>query len=117
MNIFEAWSSGWSQILSWFSGIFDFLWDNATSFINGIFNGDLAQYIGSWFNNLGLSIAIPQSFYNGLNELFIGIGYIVPVRALLPIPAFFLSFYIIKLVFAIYRAIAGFVVRRIKVKV
>jgi hypothetical protein len=116
MNIIEAWQNGWGQIGNFFGDFFGGLWDGAVSLLNNFFNG-LATYIGNWLHDLGFSISIPSGVFNVFNDITHFIGYIIPVRALLPIPIFMLSFYIIKLIFAIYKIIASTIIQRVHVSV
>ena len=116
MNVIEAWQSGWNQIGGFFGDFFGGLFDGAVDFFNSIFSG-LSSYISEWLTGLGLSITIPDGVFAVLNDLTRGIGYLIPVQALLPIPVFMLSFYIIKLIFALYQIIANTIIRRIHVSV
>ena len=115
MNIVEAFRSGWSQIVNWFGNGIPDLWDGVVNFANGVLGG-LNTYIADWLSGLGLSITIPDGVFTILNDLTRSIGYLIPVSALLPIPIFMLSFYVIKLIFAIYQVIASTVIQRFKVK-
>lgn len=114
MNIIEAWQSGWGQIGNFFGDFFSGLWDGAVDLLNGFFNG-LATYIGNWLGSIGLSITIPDGVFYILDDLTHSIGYIIPVAALLPIPIFMLSFYVIKLIISIYRIIASTVIQRVHI--
>lgn len=113
MNIFEAWQSGISQIGNFFSNWTGSVWDSIVAFLNSFFGG-IDTYIGNWLEQQGLYLSIPENVQKILRELAIGIGYIFPVRLLLPIPIFMMSFYILKLIFALYNLIAGTVIQRIK---
>ncbi len=113
----------WDMITEFFGGITDFwggvfngLLDWIIELING-FVGGIADIILSWLESSGLSIEIPPSVFDILRELSIGVGYIFPVRALLPIPMIMISFYVLKLVFAVYKIIASTIIRRVSVKV
>lgn len=113
MNIIEAWQSGMGQIGNFFGDFFGGLWDGGVSLLNGIFGG-IGDLISGWLNSLGLNLSLPANIYQGLHEVSIGVGYIIPIRALLPIPMFMLSFYIAKLIFAVYQLVAGLIIRRVK---
>lgn len=114
MNIIEAWLSGMGQITDFLSNWTGSLWDSIVAFFNG-FLGGLDTYIANWLEEQGLYISIPENVQEILRELAIGIGYIFPVRLLLPIPVFMISFYTIKLIFALYNLIAGTVIKRVKI--
>lgn len=57
------------------------------------FFGGLADIILSFISSFGLTIEIPANVFDILREISIGVGYIIPVRALLPIPIFMITFY------------------------
>lgn len=95
-------------IKSFFNGVIDFF----TGCFNWFFGG-LVDLILGFISNFGLTIEIPVGIYDILNELFIGVGYIIPVKALLPIPFFMISFYILKLIFSLYQLIAGTIIQRV----
>ena len=116
MNIIEAWQSGWNQILGSTGDFFSGLFGGAIDLLNGFFNG-LGTYLGEWLTGLGLSITIPDGVLTVLDDLTKSIGYIIPVQALLPIPIFMLSFYIAKLIFALYQIIASTIIRKIHISV
>lgn len=82
---------------------------------NGVFGG-IADIILTFLASCGLTIEFPADLYNILDQLTLGVGYIIPVRALLPIPLFMITFYTIKLVFSIYQLIAGTIIKRINLK-
>lgn len=115
MNIIEAWLSGWNQIANFFGDWTGIIWDSIISFLNS-FLGGISDYISNWLSGIGLSITIPSGVFDVLDTLTRSIGYLIPVSAILPIPIFMLSFYILKLIFAIYQIIASTVIQRIKVK-
>lgn len=104
-NTFTGWwSSGFNSIIGWVLGL-----------LNGFF-GSLGEYFTDWLSDQGLTIAIPSGVFDITHDLFRGIGYIFPVAALLPIPAFMVSFYLLKLVFALYQWFSSTVIKRIKIK-
>ena len=105
MNIFE-------QIGEWFTSG----WGQLFEFINRFFGG-LDTYIADWLTDRGLSIVIPNEVFTVARDLFRGVGYIFPVQALLPIPLAWLSFYGIKLAFAVYQLIASTVITKFKIKI
>ena len=96
----------------------DFLGGIGNFFI-GIINylvGGVADLILTFLATCGLTIELPTNIYNLLDELTIGIGYIFPMRQLLPIPMFMITFYTIKLVFSIYNLVAGTIIKKISLK-
>lgn len=113
MNLLQAWQSGMSQITNSFSSWTGSVWDSLIFLLNGLFGG-LPTYISNWLTGLGLSITIPSEVFDILDSLTRSIGYLIPVSAILPIPIFMLSFYIIKLIFSLYQIIASTVIQRIK---
>ncbi|MBQ9385210.1 MAG: hypothetical protein IJT87_13345 [Ruminiclostridium sp.] len=101
--------------MEWIASIFNPLIDWCVNLINS-FLGGLGAVINDWLNSIGLEITLPPNVYDVLNEISIGVGYLIPVKALIPIPLFFVSFYIAKLVFAIYQLIASTIIKRVKLK-
>lgn len=100
------------------SGIQD-LFSTAIDWVVGVINsllGGLAEFIFGFLNEMGLEIEIPPNVFDALREISIGVGYIIPVKELLPIPIFMISFYILKLIFSIYQLIAGTVIKRTRLK-
>ena len=107
----------WDMFQKLFSGITDFFGsaihtviDWVLSLVNYIIGG-VADLIFNFLSACGLTIEIPANVFDILRELSIGIGYIIPVQALLPIPTILISFYLIKLVFSIYQLIAGTIIK------
>lgn len=90
-------------IVDFFASIFNFLFGGIATVI--------LEYIAGSMN-----ITIPENVFDVLNEITIGVGYILPVRELLPIPLFMLSFYSVKLVFSIYQLIAGTIIQRVRLR-
>lgn len=103
------------KIGSFFNNIFSTIIDWFIGGINALFGG-IADMIFGFLHSCGLNIVIPTDVYYVLKEITVGIGYIIPVRALLPIPMFFIAFYVVKWVFAIYQLIAGTVIKRVRLR-
>ena len=101
----------WENICKFFGVIIDF-------FVGGInfLLGGVMDLILTFLATCGLTIEFPADIYSILNEITIGVGYIIPVRALLPIPLFMITYYTVKLVFSIYHLIAGTIIKRVKLK-
>lgn len=104
-------NSLWDGIQNIFSTVIDWF----VGGVNALFGG-IAQIIFGFLSACGLNVSIPANVYDVLNEITIGVGYIIPVRALLPIPIFMITFYVIKLVFSIYQLIAGTIIKRTRLK-
>lgn len=98
-----------------FGGLFNSLIDWGLGLINGLLEG-LGSLLTWWFDSLGLSISVPLGVFNVLNDITYSIGYIFPIKELLPIPLFMLSFYVAKIVFAVFQIIASTVIKRVKIK-
>lgn len=95
-----------SGLIDWFVNIFNTISQGA--------GGIVADFLKA----AGLSdLSIPGNVFSILKELSIGVGYIFPVRDLLPIPLFWLSFYVARIVFSVFRLIASTVLKRIKLKI
>lgn len=103
-------------IADFFGNLFNNLIDWILELLNGIFGG-LGELIGSWLLSQGLTIEIPATVFDILDELTIGIGYILPINSLLPIVFFWLAFYVAKIIFAVYSIIANTVIKRVSIKV
>ena len=103
------------SIGKFFSDLFSTVIDWFVNGINAIIGG-IADMIFGFLHSCGLNIVIPTDVYYVLKEITVGIGYIIPVRALLPIPMFFIAFYVVKWVFAIYQLIAGTVIKRVRLR-
>lgn len=99
-----------------FSKIFNGLIDWVLELINGIFGG-LGELIGTWLISQGIVIEIPAMAFDILDEITVGIGYILPINALMPIVYLWLSFYVAKIIFAVYSIIANTVIKRVSIKV
>lgn len=104
------------SIGNFFVSLFDGVIDWGLNLINGLLDG-LGSLISWWFDSLGLSVSVPSGVFNVLDDITYSIGYIFPIKELLPIPLFFLSFYIAKVVFAVFQIIASTVIKRVKIKV
>lgn len=101
--------SGWSQILtnisSFFTGIVEFFADS----INTTIQGCVASLL-SVIDGMGtFSLEIPNYIFSVLNDLTYGVGYIVPLSVLLPIPLFFIAFYGLRILLSIVHFIKGFI--------
>ena len=107
----EMFSGLWSGLQNIFSTIIDWVCGG----INAVFGG-IAEFIFNFISGYGLKIEIPANVYDVLNEITIGVGYIIPVRALLPIPAFMITFYVLKFVFSLYQLIAGTIIKRVRLR-
>ena len=101
--------------MDWLANIFNPLIDWCVNLINGFFGG-LGTIINGWLTSGGITVEIPPNVYDILHELTLGIGYIIPVAALLPIPIAMISFYIAKLIFAVYQLIAHTIIKRVKLR-
>lgn len=95
-----------------FNGFIDWI----IGIINAMFGG-AGSLLTWWLGDLGLNISLPDNIYSVLHDVTYCIGYIFPVRELVPIPAFMLSFYIARAIFALFKIIASTVIKRVKVKV
>lgn len=100
---------GWGQILtsisSFFTGIAQFFADS----INNTIQGSLISLINLVNGMDEFYIEIPNYIFSVLNDLTYGVGYIVPVAALLPIPFFFIAFYGFRILLSIVHFIKGFI--------
>lgn len=109
------WSSGIGQIFDYSGNLSNLILDWVVKFFNAIFGG-LGDLLADWISSLGLTIEMPATVFNVLDEITVGIGYIIPVSALLPIVNFMLAFYFAKIIFAIYHLIAKTTIKRVKIK-
>lgn len=109
MKIFAA-------IGDFFANLFNGLIDWVLELLNSIFGG-LGDVIASWLIEQGFSIEIPSHVFDILNEITLGIGYILPMSSLMPIVYFWLGFYVCKIIFAVYSIIANTVIKRVSIKV
>ena len=101
---------------NFFNNIFNGLIDWVLELLNGIFGG-LGELIGAWLISRGITIEIPAMAFDILDEITVGIGYILPINALMPIVYLWLSFYVAKIIFAVYSIIANTVIKRVSIKV
>lgn len=92
----------------------NFFWDVIMWCVNTL-TGGLGGVVQLFFEMFNLSISIDVSVYSTLREIMIGVGYIVPIRALLPIPVFMISFYLAQFVFAIFRFICSTFIRKVSI--
>lgn len=116
LNFVTFFKTGLNQELNFFKSIYDGSIDWIINIFNGFLSG-IGDIFGSWLIEQGITIEFPPSVFNLLNEITIGIGYILPIVQLMPIVYCLLSFYVAKIIFAIYQLIASTVIKRIKVKV
>lgn len=100
-NFFSTLFSG---LIDWFLNIFNVISQGAFGIV------------GDFFKAAGLNISLPGNVFTALNEITIGIGYIFPLADLLPIFSFWISFYIARIVFAVYHLIASTILKRTKIK-
>ena len=103
------------KIFDFFSNIFNGLIDWVLSLVNLFLEG-LANLITPWLVEQGMTISFPAEVFEIINEITLGIGYIVPVTALLPIVTFWLGFYVAKIIFAVFSLIASTTFKRVKAK-
>ena len=101
---------------NFFSNLFNGIIDWVLELLNGLLGG-LGELIGSWLVSQGITIEIPATAFDILDEITIGIGYILPISSLMPIVFLWLSFYIGKIIFAVYSIIANTIIKRVSVKV
>ena len=83
-----------------------------------IFNsilGGLGSTVTAFFELFNLNVSIDVSIYDTLREVMIGVGYFVPIRELLPIPAFMILFYTAQFVFSIFRFICSTFIQKVHV--
>ena len=99
-----------------FKNLIDCVLDWVVELLNWIFGG-LGELIAWWFESIGLDISIPVDVFNVFNDITYSIGYIFPIKELLPIPIFMFTFYVARIVFAVFQIIASTVIKRVKVKV
>lgn len=93
-------------------GILDFMADLASSilsffidFIVGLITnitGIFGSYLSTWMVEQGFTLEIPDEVFNVLDEITIGIGYIFPLYAFIPIVTFMLGFYLAKLAISLF---------------
>lgn len=107
--------SFWSKISSFFTGLFSSLIDWVLQFFNSIGIG-FTSMIANWLASAGLTIEIPSNLFAVLSDITYGVGYILPIPALMPIVNVMLAFYVLKIVFAVYHLIASTIVKRVSVK-
>ena len=105
-----------SAIGNFFINIFDSLIDWGIGLINGFLSG-LGDYLSAWLVKQGITLSIPDNVFDVLNEITLCIGYILPLKALMPIVTLWLGYYVAKIVFAVYRLIASTIIKRVTVKV
>lgn len=114
--IASCFKTGIGQILDFFGGVIDKLIDWILSLCNALLGG-ISELLANWLATQGLTIQFPAAIFNVLNEITLGIGYILPIKQLMPIVNFMLAFYVAKIIFAVYHLIAKTVIKRVKVKV
>ena len=109
MNIFEIWSQGYSQLQSWFDKMFTgniFL-----DIINGLLSGVFA-IVEQFLNLIGLQFSLPADIYDGLNDITLGIGYIIPMSKFTPLLIFALAFYVGRIIMSVYNRVAHTSIRK-----
>ena len=99
-------------IFNWISEFFS----NLFSAILGVcldllslFLGIFTEPIKLWMIEQGFTLEIPSEVFNVLDEITYGIGYILPLFALIPIVTFMLTFYGAKIVFSVFSAMTKFI--------
>lgn len=101
-NIIASYSSWWISGIQWF-----------VDWIAERFNNVLWAFvtpISNWLDSLGdVTIGFPSVVFDVLNEITYGVGYILPLGYLLPIPIFMISFYGLKLMFIIFLRVKSFI--------
>lgn len=100
---------------NFFSTLFSGLIDWCLNIFNIVSQGFLT-IISDFFKLVGLDVTIPGSVFSVFRELSIGIGYIFPLADLLPIFYFWVSFYIARIIFAVFRLISSTILKRTKLK-
>lgn len=103
------------KVFDFFTGVVNAIIDFVLEFFNNIGLG-IGGFIGEWLNGYGMVIQIPSNIFDVLNDVTRGIGYILPLAALTPIVNFMITFYVIKIIFSLYRVIASTTIRRVKIK-
>lgn len=78
-----------------------------TSMLQNLF-GAVGTAVSAWMIDQGFSLSIPSEVFNVLDEITLGIGYIFPLYALMPIVTFMLAFYVAKIVFAVFSSASKF---------
>ena len=102
--VYDFFVNSINAIIDWVLGLVNFLLDG------------LASLLAPWLAEQGMTIAFPTQVFEIINEITLGIGYILPVSALLPIVTFWLGFYVAKIVFAVFSLIVSTTFKRVKVK-
>ena len=107
------------KVLEWlkdfFFGLFDGVINLALELLNGIFGG-FGVLLATWLEGQGIVLEYPSNVFDVLNEITLGIGYLLPINALKPIVFWMLAFYIAKIIFAVYSLVASTVIKRVSVK-
>lgn len=102
-------------IYDFFINLINAVIDWALGLINFILEG-AAGLFAPWLAEQGMTIAFPTQVFEIINEITLGIGYILPISALLPIAVFWLGYYGAKIVIAVFSLIASTTFKRVKVK-
>ena len=105
-----------NNIVYFFSDIFGWFWDLLADFASMLLGG-LGSIISSFIDSVNLTMEIPESIYTTLREITIGVGYIIPLRALLPIPTLMILFYISKMVYAVFHLVFSTIIQHVKLPV
>ncbi len=100
-----------TDFINWCSEFFSDLFSGVLGFLTGLLQqlfGAVGSVVSVWLAEQGFSLSIPSEVFNVLDEITLGIGYIFPLYALMPIVAFMLTFYIAKIVFAVFSQASKF---------
>lgn len=108
-------SKFFSWIADFFANLFNGLIDWFIGLLNNFFGG-VGDYIATWLINQGITIELPANVFDVLNEITLSVGYILPITSLMPIVIFWLGFYVVKIIFAVYSLIANTIIKRVTVK-
>ncbi len=105
-----------APIADFFANIFNSLIDWVLELLNNLFSG-FGDVLSAWLISQGITLELPENVYDVLNELTLGVGYILPITSLMPIVYLWLGFYVVKIIFAVYSLIANTIIKRVSVKV
>lgn len=99
------------EIFNWFSEFFSDLASGVLGILTALLQqlfGVFGNLLASWMVEQGFSLSIPAEVFNVLDEITLGIGYILPLYAFLPIIVFMLTFYVAKLVITVFTSVTKF---------
>lgn len=105
-----------TKVFELFRNIFNAAIDWVLELCNSFALG-LGTFISQWLLSMGLTVEIPANLFDVLNDFTRGVGYIIPFSALMPIVNFMLSFYVVKIIFAVYKIIANTTIKRVDLKI